>query len=389
MTSLADDDVGGEAVALALEHVLARELDRESLLDAAHRDEPLADLHGHLVELGLPAIALAGEGSGLDLSFRAIAEVFAVVGRRLVPVTERDEALLLAPLLAAAVREGDPAGSEWLARLLDGNLRGGARVAVDDPRLAREEAADEWLVRFDRLPVWLAPGAEVAVVATSMWTALLDLGAPGLELTPTIALDAGQGAVILSGAQSVPRARVTGGGAARRHVLRWHIGVAAELTGIAHQMLATSAEYALSRHQFGKPIASYQAISHRLADMYVALDSCRALLARLVMLTEDGQVTSPLLTVVRHGIPQAARFVCEGAIQVHGGLGFTWEQGLHLWYRRVLQTQAAFGGPSATACATGRAYLDALAADDGVVGSSSTRELTRLGGGPYARTEDD
>jgi alkylation response protein AidB-like acyl-CoA dehydrogenase len=56
--------------------------------------------------------------------------------------------------------------------------------------------------------------------------------------------------------------------------------------------------------------------------------------------------------------------VCESAIQIHGGLGFTWEQGLHLWYRRVLQTQAAFGGPSATAHASGQAYLDAIAARD-------------------------
>jgi acyl-CoA dehydrogenase len=61
-------------------------------------------------------------------------------------------------------------------------------------------------------------------------------------------------------------------------------------------------------------------------------------------------------------VPQAARAVCEGAIQIHGGLGFTWEQGLHLGYRRVLQIQAAFGGPSATAHASGRAYLDAIAA---------------------------
>ena len=126
-----------------------------------------------------------------------------------------------------------------------------------------------------------------------------------------------------------------------------------------------SVEYAQGRLQFGKPIASYQAVSHRLADMCVAVESSRALLARLVMLADDAYHTGALVSVVRHGVPQAARAVCEGAIQIHGGLGFTWEQGLHLWYRRVLQIQAAFGGPSATAHATGQAYLDAIVARDG------------------------
>ena len=82
MTSVAENKVDGEAVAGALDTMLARELDRESLLGAAHRNEPLAHLHQHLVELGLPVVALEDEFGGLDLSLSAIAEVFAVVGRR-------------------------------------------------------------------------------------------------------------------------------------------------------------------------------------------------------------------------------------------------------------------------------------------------------------------
>jgi alkylation response protein AidB-like acyl-CoA dehydrogenase len=197
---------------------------------------------------------------------------------------------------------------------------------------------------------------------------LHDLDEPGLERDTTAALEPGQGVTIVSGTQLVPRARVCDDNRARRQFLTWHVGVAAELIGVAQAMLTASVEYAEQRLQFGKPIARYQAISHRLADMCVAVESCRALLARLVMLADDGHDTRALLAVVRHGVPQAARTVCEGAIQIHGGLGFTWEHGLHLWYRRVLQIQAAFGGPSATAHASGQAYLDAIAghADEGL-----------------------
>jgi hypothetical protein len=245
-----------------------------------------------------------------------------------------------------------------------GVLRGGARVTVDVARGAREDAGDHTTIRLDGLPVWLAPGAELVILSTPTWSALLDLAEPGLELAATAALDPGQGVTILSGTQAVPLVRVCNLDRAQRQYLTWHVGVAAELIGVAQAMLEASVEYAQSRLQFGKPIATYQAISHRLADMCVAVESSRALLARLIMLADDGHDTSALLTVVRHGVPQAAREVCEGAIQIHGGLGFTWEQGLHLWYRRVLQIQAAFGGPSATALASGRAYLDAILARD-------------------------
>ena len=365
MTSLAENRVDGEAVAQALDALLARELPRATLLDAAQRDEPLAHLHGHLVELGLPLVALDDDFAGLDLSLSAIAEVFAVVGRRLVPVTERDEALLLTPMLSVAAREGDAAAAVWLERLLAGGLRGGARVAVDDARVRRDDDGDHAVVHLDRLPVSLAPGAEVVILATPTWTALLDLADPGIEHVTTPALDPAQGITIVSGTQAVSRARVCDDERARRQFLLWHVGVAAELIGVAQAMLEVSVEYARERLQFGKPIASYQAVSHRLADMCVAVESCRALVARLVMLADDAYDTGALLSVVRHAVPQAARAVCEGAIQIHGGLGFTWEQGLHLWYRRVLQIQAAFGGPSATAHASGQAYLDAIAARDG------------------------
>lgn len=377
MTDLARDTLAGDAVAGALDGLLARALDRRLLLDAARADAPVPHLHRQLVDLGLPAIALGHDLGGLDLPLGAIAEVGAVMGRRLVPVAARDEALLLAPLLARAARNGDAAAERWLEGLLGGDVRGGARVAVDDPRLGTEHREDHVVVHLDALPVCLGPGAAVAAVATGTWTALLDLDDPSIARSPATALDAGQGATLLTGAQAVPLARVTDAATAERRVSVWLVGVSAEVTGVAQEMLDVSVEYARGRIQFGHPIASYQAVSHRLADMHVAVESSRALLARWVMLTEDGRDTRGLAAAARHGILQAARSVCESAIQVHGGLGFTWEQGLHLWYRRVLQIQAAFGGPTATASATGRAYRDALAARSARVDGGPTDRYVR------------
>jgi alkylation response protein AidB-like acyl-CoA dehydrogenase len=72
------------------------------------------------------------------------------------------------------------------------------------------------------------------------------------------------------------------------------------------------------------------------------------------------------MLALTHAIPAAARTTCESAIQVHGGTGFTWEYGLHLFYRRVLAIEAELGGASASARGAGRQYLESIAGRAGV-----------------------
>jgi hypothetical protein len=286
-------------VARSLEESLARILGIEPLLASAEHDAPLAgDVQRDLVGLGWAGVWL--DESGLELDDRL--RLSAVAGRRLLPAAMRGEALLLAPLL----------DGERLASLLDGSLRGGGGIAVGDSAL-----------------VALAPGATVAGVLGDGWAAVVDVAGA----VPVAGLEPGQGLARVS----IPEAdRGPVPADLRRH---WELGVAAELYGAAQRALELSVAYAREREQFGRPIASFQAVSHTLARMAVDLEALDAAIGRLAA-RDDAR----LAAVLRHAGPAAARRVLEGAIQVHGGMGFTWELGLHLHYRRVLDLQAQLGG---------------------------------------------
>jgi hypothetical protein len=287
-------------VARSLEESLARMLSVDALLASAEHDAPLDDaVQRRLLALGWAGVWL--DESGLELDDRL--RLSAVAGRRLLPAAIRGESLLLAPLLA---RAGDPR----LDALLDGSLRGGGGVAVGDEAL-----------------VALAPGATLAGVVGPDWTAIVELD----SLEPVAGLEPGQG---------LARVRVRSRGDDVPEVRRgWEIGVLAELYGAAQRALEQSVAYAGEREQFGRPIASFQAVSHRLARMAVDLEALDAGIGRLAAGWDER-----LAAVLRFAGPAAARRVLEGAIQVHGGMGFTWELGLHLHYRRVLDLQAVLGG---------------------------------------------
>jgi hypothetical protein len=302
-------------VARSLEESLGRILSNEALLHAAEHDAPLDDaLQRDLVALGWAGVWL--DDSGLDVDDRI--RLAAVAGRRLLPAAIRAESLILAPLL-------DRAGDARLAGLLDGSLRGGGGVASGDEAL-----------------VALAPGAVVAGVLGPGWGALVELD----EVEPVAGLEAGQGL-----ARVCVAARFEGVEDIRRG---WELGVLGELYGVAQRALELSVRYANEREQFGRPISSFQAVSHRLARMAVDLEALDAAIGRLA-----ARADARLAAVLRFAGPAAARRVVESAIQVHGGMGFTWELGLHLHYRRVLDLQAMLGGPDATLQELGALVLDA------------------------------
>jgi len=286
-------------VSRSFEESLERILSIEALLASAEHDEPLGpEVQRDLVGLGWAGVWL--DETGLELEERL--ELAAVAGRRLLPAAIRGESLILAPLLDGA----------RLDALLDGSLRGGGGVARGDSAL-----------------VALAPGAELAGVLGDGWAAVIDVR----DAEPVAGLEAGQG---LARVRVAADARVPAPPRIAEHI---ELAVLAELYGAAQHALAISVAYAAEREQFGRPIASFQAVSHTLARMAVDLEALDAGIGRLAARGEPR-----LAAVLRYAGPAAARRVVEGAIQVHGGMGFTWELGLHLHYRRVLDLQAQLDG---------------------------------------------
>jgi alkylation response protein AidB-like acyl-CoA dehydrogenase len=117
--------------------------------------------------------------------------------------------------------------------------------------------------------------------------------------------------------------------------------LAGEAVGVAARALTIAVEYAKVREQFGRPIGSYQAVGHLLADGYADLELARSLTYRAACVLHDqSEDSGEALACAAYASRQAALRVCEAAIQVCGGIGVTWEHPIHRWYRRALWIDA-------------------------------------------------
>jgi alkylation response protein AidB-like acyl-CoA dehydrogenase len=125
------------------------------------------------------------------------------------------------------------------------------------------------------------------------------------------------------------------------------LALAAEGVGAAQHCLDLSVEYATVRQQFGRPIGSFQAVKHLCAEMLAQVELARAATEDAVLLTDAGSADSAVATAAAHiTTSAAAMFVAKETIQVHGGIGFTWEHPAHLYFRRAKASQMLLGGPS-------------------------------------------
>ena len=125
------------------------------------------------------------------------------------------------------------------------------------------------------------------------------------------------------------------------------IGRCAEMVGGAQKMLDMCVDYAKQRVQFGRPIGSFQAIQHKCADMLLLIESARsAVYAAACAASEDSHDAPLLASVAKAYTNEACRFVAGEAIQIHGGMGFTWEHDAHLYFKRAKADEFSFGDAS-------------------------------------------
>jgi alkylation response protein AidB-like acyl-CoA dehydrogenase len=117
-----------------------------------------------------------------------------------------------------------------------------------------------------------------------------------------------------------------------------------EAVGISAKALELAVEYAKERQQFGKPIGTYQAVSHKLSDTYVETELARSLAYWAAWCVAEGdEQVDVACAAAKAFCGDAAVAACERSIQVHGGIGFTWEHVLHEYYKRALWIQAQHG----------------------------------------------
>ncbi|WP_426574711.1 acyl-CoA dehydrogenase family protein [Aquihabitans sp. McL0605] len=182
--------------------------------------------------------------------------------------------------------------------------------------------------------------------------ALVPAGAPGLTITPLDGLDlVRRFAEVRFDDVAIDRARLLGppGGAGAEIDRQWRVACVlqcAETVGALDHVFAMTLEYLGDRYSFGRPLSSYQALKHRLADDKVWLEACHGIAtgaARAVAadLPNAGELTSAAMAWIG---PHATELI-QDCIQLHGGIGITWEHDLHLYLRRATVNRATLGTP--------------------------------------------
>jgi alkylation response protein AidB-like acyl-CoA dehydrogenase len=125
---------------------------------------------------------------------------------------------------------------------------------------------------------------------------------------------------------------------------RGALGGAAQALGVADRLIEQSVAYTSERRQFGAPVGSFQAVKHRLADCKVALEYARPVVYRAAVSVATGDPRRGVhVSMARLRACEAATRTARAALQVHGAIGYTWEQDLHLWMRRAWSLERAWG----------------------------------------------
>jgi len=180
---------------------------------------------------------------------------------------------------------------------------------------------------------------------------LVDAAAAGLHRTPLVSLDMtrqlcdislhdAEGRVIVVGAAA--EAAVNAGLAAGAAVL------AAEQLGLAQRCLDLTVAYVKERRQFARPIGSFQALKHRLADLWTDITLARAASRYAAACLADGDPDAPVaVALAKSACCEAAVLAAQECVQLHGGIGFTWEHPAHLYLKRAKAASLAFGTPGA------------------------------------------
>ena len=304
-----------------------------------------------LGELGFLGAAIpeeyGGTGAG-DLELCAIAEE---IGRSLAAIPFSSSICLGAHLILAAGSEAQKAA--WLPRLARGASI--ACVAVTEGPgqpvpAAIQVRVDAGSISGNKLPVLDGAIADLAIVAArngdrvSLY--LVELDAPNVSRSPLGTIDPTRGQARLE-FRGVPAEllAVDGWDVLTRAMDRAAVLAAFEQVGGAERAMEMARDYALERFAFGRPIGSFQAIKHKLVDMYVAVVLARSnCYYGAWALSQDAAELPEAAAAARVSATQAFQLCARENIQVHGGMGFTWELDCHLYYRRAHMLALSLGG---------------------------------------------
>ncbi|MEV2232678.1 acyl-CoA dehydrogenase family protein [Streptomyces phaeochromogenes] len=322
-------------------------------------------------ELGLQGLAVPEEYGGAGYGPVEVGVVMEELGR----------ALLCAPFLASAVLatttllrcDDEDARKRLLPGLASGELVGTLALTEGSPsgpggpggaptrwdaegiRLTARESAGSWLLTGHKMFVLDGAAADVVLTVARTGEGIavfwVDCDAAGLTREPLPTMDPTRRQARLD-YLDVPATRLRtssgdGWDLVSEVLDRAAVALAAEQVGVASRALDMAVEYAKVRHQFGRPIGSFQAVKHLLADVLLEVESARAAAHYALLAAENEDPELPAVaSLAKAFCSDACLQATEQNIQVHGGIGFTWEHPAHLYLKRAKTSQLLFGDPA-------------------------------------------
>jgi len=312
-----------------------------------------------IAELGWMGLALDEAHGGSGLGMIDVAIVAEEMGRALLPVPWFTTVALFAEAIRAAGSREQR--DRWLPQVAAGQLRG--TVALLEPDAIRRSEHGPMTATANNGGYVLGGAAafvpELGAADLVVVVARLE-GQPSLFVVdrarlqtvdePTLDSTRRLGTAVIDSV-AVDSDRLLGGEPCSWPVVekvtdRATAILAAEMCGGAQKVLDLAVEYARQRTQFGRPIGSFQGVSHRCADMLLAIESARSLAYYAAWCCDNDEPAAPLaVSAAKAWAGDTYRSATAQAIQIHGGLGFTWEADLHLWYRRAFWSASVLGDP--------------------------------------------
>jgi alkylation response protein AidB-like acyl-CoA dehydrogenase len=309
-------------------------------------------------QLGLTGLAIPEKFGGSGSGYVELTVVFEEMGRALLCAPFFATVALAANLLLSI--DDEIAKADYLPGLASGDVI--ATVALAEPS-GRWDEAGVSLAATGRAGGWTLTGEKLYVLDGAVAGLLLvvartpagvsvfavESGAPGLTVQPLATMDQTrkQARVLLDATPArLLGAEGAGWPAVSRMLDLAAVALAAEQVGGAQRVLDMAVDYAKTRVQFGKPIGSFQAIKHKCADMFLEVESARSAAYYGGFVAEDVDELPIAASLAKAYCSEAYLHAAAENIQIHGGIGFTWEHPAHLYFKRAKSSELLFGDPA-------------------------------------------
>jgi alkylation response protein AidB-like acyl-CoA dehydrogenase len=323
------------------------------------------EIWGKLAEMGLLGLQVPPEQGGMAPAAIETMLTLNAMGRALVVEPYLSSAILGSALVAALGSPAQqaallPAMAEGRRIVVPAHGEEGARYDLSRVATTARRGGAGWVLSGRKAVVLHAPAADLLLVSARTSGAVDDerglsvfavpTGTAGLRSVPYPTIDGQRGAdVVLEDVSLAPDALLGAeGGAFPALATAWDLGVAAlcaEAVGVLQVTLEATTEYTRTRQQFGVPIARFQALQHRMADMLMHVEQARSMsyLAAMVAGAAGLRERRRQLSAAKVVVGQACRFVGQQAVQLHGGMGVTDELAVSHCFKRLMAIEATLG----------------------------------------------